>query len=63
MDEIVICPKCKGFGFVEHDIGTHKSEYITEVCKKCKGSGRLEKTVTTEYKPFVPGRAKAEREF
>ena len=63
MDEIIICTNCKGHGFVEHDVGSHNSEYETTKCKKCKGSGRLEETVTVKSEPFIAGPDKAERKF
>jgi len=63
VDEIIICTRCKGFGFVEFDVGSHKSEYETEVCGACKGSGRLEQTTDVTVAPFVPDENKSERLF
>ena len=56
MDNIIICPRCKGFGQVEFDVGTHKSEYKQEECGQCQGSGRLVQTTTITEVPFVPGK-------
>ncbi len=57
MDEIEICERCKGFGLVEFDVGTHNSEYETEECGACKGSGRITVDTTIKRKPFVPGKS------
>jgi len=66
--EIVLCPKCKGFGHFDtkEDAGSHKSEYdfYSMICSKCKGSGRiLRKIVITEkpYKPLKPNYEKKEK--
>lgn len=60
---IVICDKCKGYGYVEFDIGTHKSEYKTKVCSKCKDSGRLAQTTITTEVSFMPNPDKSNRIF
>lgn len=54
MNEIVICPACKGTGThtIETPTDYHKGlyDYTTRECTRCDGKGRLIKVVTTSYK-------------
>lgn len=50
---IEICDRCKGFGILDIDVGSHNSEREQETCNKCGGSGRLEITTSTKTRPFA----------
>ncbi len=52
---IEICPRCKGYGFITIDVGSHKSEYETETCSQCLGSGRIEMESIYREAPFKSG--------
>ena len=60
---LIICDKCKGTGFLEWDVGTHKSELKYGECNKCKGSGRLEKIVSIKTGPFDKNKKEYTRIF
>lgn len=50
-----ICDRCKGFGLVDIDVGSHNSEWEQITCGECNGSGRLEVTKSTKIRPFKAG--------
>ena len=60
---IIICDYCEGTGYIQFDVGTHKSEYVTKICETCNGSGRLNKKVSVTFDPFIPDKNISTRKF
>ncbi|WP_206459352.1 hypothetical protein [Anaerovorax sp. IOR16] len=54
MKKVILCDKCKGWGFVEiSNRGcAYETEVKEEICNKCKGTGRLIIETTINEMPY-----------
>jgi len=54
-EEIIICPNCKGLGYlwVTERVSLYDSESRKETCKSCKGGRVLIKKVNVTYEPVL----------